>query len=100
MMELVDMRDLGSRGSRRWGSSPHTRTISDNPGAARVPGFFLYFARVLSLLIIPYPITEHRKNRVRNRMHRLFLHMHLHIRKPGNYSSASSFVSVPSSVAL
>jgi hypothetical protein len=26
MMELVDMRDLGSRASRRWGSSPHART--------------------------------------------------------------------------
>ena len=28
MMELVDMRDLGSRGVIRWGSSPHTRTKS------------------------------------------------------------------------
>ena len=27
MMELVDMRDLGSRAFRRWGSSPHARTI-------------------------------------------------------------------------
>lgn len=27
MMELVDMRDLGSRAVMRWGSSPHTRTI-------------------------------------------------------------------------
>ena len=26
MMELVDMRDLGSRAAMRWGSSPHTRT--------------------------------------------------------------------------
>ena len=26
MMELVDMRDLGSRAFRRWGSSPHART--------------------------------------------------------------------------
>src|SRR5699024_9537361 len=26
MMELADMRDLGSRASRRWGSSPHART--------------------------------------------------------------------------
>ena len=26
MMELVDMRDLGSRGVIRWGSSPHART--------------------------------------------------------------------------
>ena len=26
MMELVDMRDLGSRGEIRWGSSPHART--------------------------------------------------------------------------
>ena len=26
MMELVDMRDLGSRAATRWGSSPHTRT--------------------------------------------------------------------------
>ncbi len=27
MMELADMRDLGSRAFRRWGSSPHARTI-------------------------------------------------------------------------
>ena len=27
MMELVDMRDLGSRAAMRWGSSPHARTI-------------------------------------------------------------------------
>ena len=27
MMELVDMRDLGSRAVMRWGSSPHARTI-------------------------------------------------------------------------
>ena len=27
MMELVDMRDLGSRGVIRWGSSPHARTM-------------------------------------------------------------------------
>ena len=26
VMELADMRDLGSRGVSRWGSSPHTRT--------------------------------------------------------------------------
>ena len=26
MMELVDMRDLGSRAVTRWGSSPHART--------------------------------------------------------------------------
>ena len=26
MMELVDMRDLGSRVAIRWGSSPHART--------------------------------------------------------------------------
>ena len=26
VMELVDMRDLGSRGVIRWGSSPHART--------------------------------------------------------------------------
>jgi hypothetical protein len=26
MMELVDMRDLGSCGVIRWGSSPHART--------------------------------------------------------------------------
>ncbi|MBD9118681.1 MAG: succinyl-diaminopimelate desuccinylase, partial [Clostridiales bacterium] len=25
MMELVDMRDLGSRAAMRWGSSPHAR---------------------------------------------------------------------------
>ena len=28
MMELVDMRDLGSRAAMRWGSSPHARTIT------------------------------------------------------------------------
>ena len=28
MMKLVDMRDLGSRAAMRWGSSPHTRTIT------------------------------------------------------------------------
>ena len=27
-MELVDMRDLGSRGVIRWGSSPHARTTT------------------------------------------------------------------------
>ena len=26
MMELADMRDLGSRAATRWGSNPHTRT--------------------------------------------------------------------------
>ena len=26
MMKLADMRDLGSRALRRWGSSPHART--------------------------------------------------------------------------
>ena len=26
MMKLADMRDLGSRAARRWGSSPHART--------------------------------------------------------------------------
>ena len=31
MMELVDMRDLGSRGAIRWGSSPHTRTRMNDP---------------------------------------------------------------------
>ena len=29
MMELADMRDLGSRGAIRWGSSPHARTKRD-----------------------------------------------------------------------
>ena len=29
MMELVDIRDLGSRAIRRWGSSPHARTSSE-----------------------------------------------------------------------
>ena len=27
MMELADMRDLGSRAAMRWGSNPHARTI-------------------------------------------------------------------------
>ena len=31
MMELVDMRDLGSRAVMRWGSSPHARTKINNP---------------------------------------------------------------------
>ena len=26
MMELADMRDLGSRAAMRWGSNPHART--------------------------------------------------------------------------
>ena len=29
MMELVDMRDLGSRAAMRVGSSPHARTTSE-----------------------------------------------------------------------
>ena len=29
MMELVDMRDLGSRAAMCWGSSPHARTSSE-----------------------------------------------------------------------
>ena len=37
MMELVDMRDLGSRGEIRWGSSPHARTSSETALLARVP---------------------------------------------------------------
>ena len=31
MMELVDMRDLGSRAVMRWGSSPHARTKMNDP---------------------------------------------------------------------
>ena len=31
MMELADMRDLGSRAARRWGSSPHARTKMNDP---------------------------------------------------------------------
>ena len=31
MMELVDMRDLGSRAVMRWGSSPHARTKLKQP---------------------------------------------------------------------
>ena len=31
MMELVDMRDLGSRVAIRWGSSPHARTKMNDP---------------------------------------------------------------------
>ena len=31
MMELVDMRDLGSRAVMRWGSSPHARTRMNDP---------------------------------------------------------------------
>ena len=37
MMELVDMRDLGSRVERRWGSSPHART--KKPEAKWTPVF-------------------------------------------------------------
>ena len=40
MMELVDMRDLGSRAVRRWGSTPHTRTTSGrNPLHSFAPPF-------------------------------------------------------------
>ena len=31
MMKLADMRDLGSRAVRRWGSSPHARTRMNDP---------------------------------------------------------------------
>lgn len=31
MMKLADMRDLGSRAVRRWGSSPHARTKMNDP---------------------------------------------------------------------
>ena len=31
MMKLADMRDLGSRALRRWGSSPHARTKMNDP---------------------------------------------------------------------
>ena len=31
MMKLADMRDLGSRAVRRWGSSPHARTKMNGP---------------------------------------------------------------------
>ena len=31
MMELADMRDLGSRAATRWGSNPHTRTSEGLP---------------------------------------------------------------------
>ena len=31
MMKLADMRDLGSRAARRWGSSPHARTRMNGP---------------------------------------------------------------------
>ena len=34
MMELADMRDLGSRAATRWGSSPHTRTTARRGQAA------------------------------------------------------------------
>ena len=30
-MKLADMRDLGSRAARRWGSSPHARTKMNDP---------------------------------------------------------------------
>ena len=30
MMELADMRDLGSRAATRWGSNPHTRTTTQS----------------------------------------------------------------------
>ena len=38
-MELVDMRDLGSRASRRWGSSPHARTSSEIPTTVPFPPY-------------------------------------------------------------
>ena len=30
-MKLADMRDLGSRAARRWGSNPHARTKMNDP---------------------------------------------------------------------
>ena len=48
MMKLADMRDLGSRAARRWGSNPHARTIPQiseriAPRCARfgIPTFFV-----------------------------------------------------------
>ena len=41
MMELVDMRDLGSRAATRWGSSPHTRTKEPNEPQKGSFGFLL-----------------------------------------------------------
>ena len=37
MMELADMRDLGSRAAMRWGSSPHARTTSEQTALHCVP---------------------------------------------------------------
>ncbi len=39
MLELADRMDLGSIAERRWGSSPHTRTI---PVDAGIHGDFFY----------------------------------------------------------
>lgn len=59
-MELVDMRDLGSRGAIRWGSSPHTRTIMNEsrfsnhfiekrdlsyPESLVIRGFLLFYVK-------------------------------------------------------
>ena len=52
MMELVDMRDLGSRVAIRWGSSPHARTKKSEPNLlscrwVRIVCFFLHTTELL-----------------------------------------------------
>ena len=53
MMELADMRDLGSRAAMRWGSSPHART---NCATAFAVARIVFYVRpiVVALRLILY----------------------------------------------
>ena len=50
MMELVDMRDLGSRGVIRWGSSPHARTITEPTVDTIIDCRFVIFMRETAVI--------------------------------------------------
>ena len=50
MMELADMRDLGSRAAMRWGSSPHTRTITEPTVDKIIDCRFVIFMRETAVI--------------------------------------------------
>ena len=50
MMKLVDMRDLGSRAAMRWGSSPHTRTITEPTVDTIIDCRFVIFMRETAVI--------------------------------------------------
>ena len=50
MMKLVDMRDLGSRAAMRWGSSPHTRTITGPTVDTIIDCRFVIFMRKTAVI--------------------------------------------------